>query len=153
MGFPVGEFPACYNGTPTGSIIPLTTGRRDKPKSNLGKVNKITATAADLITGLARLAPKFGGLLLVLSVMVTVFYAMYMFNLWQVSLQAKDKVAAERQARIDKVAERRRIRKKEKLEKELEEKRIELENTERDLKDHREQAQPLSDDDKHVKKE
>ena len=85
--------------------------------------------------------------------MVTVFYAMYMFNLWQVSLQAKDKAAAERQARIDKVAERRRIRKKEKLEKELEEKRLELELTERDLKEHREQATPLSDDDKHIKKE
>ena len=86
MGFPVGEFPACYNGTPTASIIPLTTGRRDRPKSNLGKVNKVTATVGSFFSGMARLAPKFGGLCLVLAVMVTVFYAMYMFNVWQISL-------------------------------------------------------------------
>ena len=96
MGFTVGEYPACYNGTPTGSIIPLSAGRRDRPKANLGKVNKITMTAYDFLGGIARLAPKFGGVCLALALMVTVFYGMYMFNIWQVSLQAKDKVAAER---------------------------------------------------------
>ena len=96
MGFTVGEFPACYNGTPTASIIPLAAGNRGKPKSNLGKVNKVAVTAAGFFKGIVRLAKPLGALMFVLALMITVFYALYMFNIWQVSLQAKDKAAAER---------------------------------------------------------
>ena len=56
----------------------------------------------------------------VAALLITCLFGIYQFNVWQIKQQKLQDQASERQARKDKVNERRRIRREERLRKELE---------------------------------
>ena len=118
MGFEVKE-KYSYNGVPTASIIKLNKMKSgwDKPKG----VAVVPMSFSESFKLLIRNCTLMGVFLFWLSIVASVFYAFYLFNLYQIKLEEENEKKAERQRRIDNVKRKRAERRaeKERLEKEL----------------------------------
>ena len=84
MGFTVGQAPACYNGIPKASTVPLNK-RGKGPKYKYPRT--LPQSTYDVLIGFAKMMRPVGYFVMVCSVAFTIFYAFYAFNVHQLKLQ------------------------------------------------------------------
>ena len=126
MGYKVLDAPVCYNGVPLAKTLTLQ-GHQLHSRHNRGIV---PFSIADLLTGLKTVFTQTPKILTVLCMIVAVLgtclYGVYLLNMWQLRLQKEADQERDRQRRKTAVNERRRLRKEERLRKELEDKKEQL---------------------------
>lgn len=90
MGFKVFEKPFCYDGIPTASRVALSSGPERMRKQHNSKVAKVTLSIIEIFKSFFGLilgsSSLLGALVLFTAFLVSFFFAIYQFNLWQVSL-------------------------------------------------------------------
>ena len=122
MGFPVNDnYPYCFSGVPAAQMLKLNQGKRGWNKEkNQATVHKSAKDSISMLMGNVYL---LGYCLVGFTMFISFLYGVYLFNVWQINLDKKDKQMKERQRRIDAVKEKRAIRRAEraKIEQEMRE--------------------------------
>ena len=122
MGFPVNDnFPYCFSGVPAAKTLKLNQKKSGwKKDKNQATIHKSPKDSISMLMGNVYL---LGYALFFFTIVISLLYGVYLFNIWQINLDVKEKQMKERQRRIDAVKEKRAVRRAEraKIEEEMKE--------------------------------